>query len=57
MKKFVLFLFVLVFAAHAGVYAQDTVKQDTVKPEGYKFTDIKRLPATSVKDQFRAGTC
>ena len=57
MKKFVLFLFVLVFAACAGVCAQDTVKQDTVKPEGYKFTDIKRLPATSVKDQFRAGTC
>lgn len=57
MKKFVSFLFVLFLAARVGVYAQDTVKQDTVKPEGYKFTDIKRLPATSVKDQFRAGTC
>ena len=34
-------------------YAQ----QDTIKPEGYKFTDVKRLPATSVKDQYRAGTC
>lgn len=57
MKKFVSFLFVLFLAARVGVYAQDAVKQDTVKPEGYKFTDIKRLPATSVKDQFRAGTC
>lgn len=25
--------------------------------EGYKFTDIKRLPTTSVKSQDRAGTC
>lgn len=57
MKKFVSFLFILFLAARVGVYAQDAVKQDTVKPEGYKFTDIKRLPATSVKDQFRAGTC
>lgn len=57
MKKFVSFLFVLFFVARVGVYAQDAVKQDTVKPEGYKFTDIKRLPATSVKDQSRAGTC
>jgi bleomycin hydrolase len=24
---------------------------------GYQFTDIKRLPTTSVKDQARAGTC
>ena len=23
----------------------------------YQFTDIKRLPATSVKDQYRSGTC
>ncbi len=25
--------------------------------DGYKFTDIKRLPVTSVKDQNRSGTC
>ena len=24
---------------------------------GYTFTDIKRLPATPVKDQYRSGTC
>jgi bleomycin hydrolase len=24
---------------------------------GYTFTDVKRLPATSVKDQYRSGTC
>lgn len=56
MKKYVSFLFVL-FVSHAIAYAQDTVKQDTVKYEGYQFTDVKRLPVTSVKDQFRAGTC
>lgn len=27
------------------------------QPKGYQFTDIKRLPANSVKDQARAGTC
>ena len=40
--------------AHAQ---QNTTAQDTIKPVGYQFTDIKRLPATSVKDQYRAGTC
>lgn len=25
--------------------------------EGYKFTDLKTVPGTSVKDQFRSGTC
>ncbi len=25
--------------------------------ESYQFTDVKRLPATSVKDQHRSGTC
>ena len=40
--------------AHAQ---QNTTAQDTTKPVGYQFTDIKRLPATSVKDQYRAGTC
>ena len=38
--------------AHAQ---QNTTAQDTTKPVGYQFTDIKRLPATSVKDQYRAG--
>ncbi len=27
------------------------------KDEGYKFTDVKRLPTTNVKSQDRAGTC
>ncbi|MDE5419544.1 C1 family peptidase [Labilibaculum sp. DW002] len=32
-------------------------KKEEKKEEGYVFTDIKRLPATSVKDQHRSGTC
>ena len=31
--------------------------KDTTEKEGYIFTDVKRLPATSVKSQDRAGTC
>ncbi len=31
--------------------------QDASKSEGYVFKEVKRLPATSVKDQFRSGTC
>jgi len=31
--------------------------QEEKKEEGYVFTDIKRWPATPVKDQHRSGTC
>lgn len=34
--------------------AQEEKKEE---PEGYKFTDIKRMPTTCVKSQDRAGTC
>lgn len=43
----------LLFACATLVTAQD--KKET--KEGYKFTDTKRLPTTSVKSQDRAGTC
>ena len=52
MRKFGFLLFALVCACVLGVKAQE-VKE----AEGYKFTDIKRLPTTSVKDQAAAGTC
>ncbi len=32
-------------------------KKKDVKKKAYQFTDIKRLPTTSVKDQHRSGTC
>ena len=30
---------------------------NTIAQDGYKFTEIKKLPVTSVKDQYRSGTC
>lgn len=51
MKKFTSLTLGLLLAASTIATAQD--KAD----EGYKFTDIKRLPTTSVKSQDRAGTC
>lgn len=42
----------LLFSASAE--AKKEVKKEK---ESYQFTDIKRLPATSVKDQHRSGTC
>ena len=52
MKKVVFILFAFILTGTMVSRAQDTIK-----PVGYKFTDIKRLPATSIKDQYRSGTC
>ena len=52
MRKITSFMFAFIFAMALGANAQEVKKA-----EGYQFTDIKRLPATSVKDQARAGTC
>lgn len=38
-------------------FATIATAQEKKQEEGYKFTDVKRLPATSVKSQDRAGTC
>ncbi len=38
-----------------SVNAQDAPQQQA--PQGYEFTVLKELPATSVKDQNRSGTC
>ena len=47
-------MFALIFGLSFLANAQDVQKD---QPKGYQFTDIKRLPARSVKDQARAGTC
>ncbi len=53
------FLSVLLLAAgmllSTAVKAEKKEKEE--KKEGYVFTDVKRLPATSVKNQHRSGTC
>ena len=53
MKGIVLLLVAALPVFEAAAQTQDTTRQDTT----YRFTDITRLPATSVKDQNRAGTC
>lgn len=47
-------MFALIFGLSFLANAQNAKSN---QPKGYQFTDIKRLPATSVKDQARAGTC
>ncbi len=53
MKKLLLLatMACLAFTASAKKPAQEK------EPEGYHFTDTKLIPTTSVKDQFRSGTC
>ena len=53
MKK--VFLFLGVIAMCTTVFAQTEQKEK--EDEGYKFTVVKELPVTSVKNQHRAGTC
>lgn len=40
----------------SGAFAQEQKEQKT-EDEGYKFTVVKELPITSVKNQNNAGTC
>lgn len=47
---------ITLFALAVGL-AFSLSAQDKKEAEGYKFTEIKSLPATSVKSQDRAGTC
>lgn len=50
MKRFL--VAALLTAMVSGVSAQEPQQE-----EGYRFTDVKTLPVTSVKDQNRSGTC
>ena len=56
MKKSVLVLMALAIAA-MPLQAQKTKKQAAAEPEGFKFTTVVSLPATSVKNQAATGTC
>lgn len=47
---------ITLFALAVGL-AFSLSAQDKKEAEGYKFTEIKSLPTTSVKSQDRAGTC
>ena len=55
MHKFFAFLFVAVFMNSVSrISAQD---KEQKSDSGYQFTIVKQLPATSVKNQYRSGTC
>ena len=58
MKNFRLYALLtgIIFLVHVAVYAQDE-KKDEKEEKGYHFTVTKELPVTSVKDQYRSGTC
>lgn len=55
MKK--LFTTLAAVAVCATVFAQAPKAEEQTEDEGYKFTVVKELPITSVKDQNQAGTC
>ena len=40
-----------------AVAQPSTPKTEEKESEGFKFTTVKELPVTSVKDQNQAGTC
>ncbi len=54
MKHLLLSILVSLFFV-ATTQAQETEKQE--KEEGYNFEMIKDIPTTSVKNQYRSGTC
>lgn len=55
MKRIVSFTIALLLGFQGVIIAQDNKEEEKKKP--FQFTDVKRLPATSVKSQDRAGTC
>lgn len=54
MKQIRKFLLLAVLAILSVGFAS---AQDEGKEEGYHFTVLKEIPTTSVKDQYRSGTC
>ena len=53
--KTILAAALLVLAA-AGAKAQPQ-PASPVKTDSYQFTNVKELPITSIKNQYRSGTC
>ena len=47
----------ILFTALLALLATGVGAQEQQKEEGYRFTDVKTLPVTSVKNQNRSGTC
>lgn len=54
MRRLLLFVAAILIAMPMAAKEK---KKDAQEAEGYKFTDVKINPATSVKDQASSGTC
>lgn len=52
---FKIFSFCLALLLTINAFSQE--QKEEKQEEGYKFTEIKKLKVTSVKDQYRSGTC
>lgn len=57
MRKTAFLLLSLLLACATLTMAGNRKKKKNEEEKGYQFTELKRLPATSVKSQDRAGTC
>lgn len=47
----------LTLALVAGFALPGSAQETTPPTEGYRFTDVKTIPTTPVKDQYKSGTC
>ena len=56
MKKIIVYVLTALWLMPFVAMSQTEEKKEE-KKDGYQFTEIKRLPVTSVKSQDRAGTC
>lgn len=56
MKKVLMYLLLLGVACAATAQTPEA-KPAAGEPEGYQFTDLKTIPTTPVKNQYRSGTC
>ncbi|MDD4633740.1 MAG: C1 family peptidase [Bacteroidales bacterium] len=55
MKKLLFGVLAVIFSL--GLHAQTNEEQPEPEKKGYQFTMEKQIPVTSVKDQYRSGTC
>jgi bleomycin hydrolase len=45
------------FAVLVSLFVSAQEQKDVEKEKGYQFAPLKEIPVTSVKDQYRSGTC
>jgi len=55
--KSAVWLVVWLFIISNLAFSQDNTKNEKKQTKGYQFTDVTVVPHTSVKNQYRSGTC